>query len=73
MYATYPTQLIFLNFIKLTVSCNQYLLWSSWLCYFLQSPLASSVLGPNILLSTPFSNTLCQFLPIIWEITFIFM
>jgi hypothetical protein len=33
-------------------------LWSSSLCNFLQPHLSSSFLDPNILLSTPFSNTL---------------
>ena len=31
--------------------------FSSSLCNFLHSPVTSSLLGPNILLSTPFSNT----------------
>jgi hypothetical protein len=33
-------------------------IWSSSLCSFLQSPVISSLFGPNILLSTLFSNTL---------------
>jgi hypothetical protein len=35
-----------------------YRLWSSSLCSLLQSPVTSSLSGPNILLSTLFSNTL---------------
>jgi hypothetical protein len=37
---------------------EEYMLWSSSLCSFLQSAGLSSLLGPNILLSTQFSNTL---------------
>jgi hypothetical protein len=33
-------------------------LWSSSLCSFLQPPVTSSLLGPNILVSTLFLNTL---------------
>jgi hypothetical protein len=36
----------------------EYNLWSSSLCCFLQSSVTSSLFGPNILLSTLFSNTL---------------
>jgi hypothetical protein len=37
---------------------DEYKLWSSSLCNFLHSPVTSSLFGPNILLSTLFSNTL---------------
>jgi hypothetical protein len=37
--------------------CN-YTWWNFWLCSFPQSPIISSHFGPNILLSTLFSNTL---------------
>jgi hypothetical protein len=37
---------------------GDYKLWSSWLRSFLQSPVTSSLIGPNILFSTLFSNTL---------------
>jgi hypothetical protein len=37
---------------------EEYKLWSFSLCSFLYSPVASSLVGPNILLSTLFSNTL---------------
>jgi hypothetical protein len=37
---------------------QQYRSLSSSLCNFLHSPVTSSLLGPNILLNTPFSNTL---------------
>jgi hypothetical protein len=37
---------------------EEYKLWSSSLCSFLQCPVTSSLYGRNILLSTLFSNTL---------------
>ena len=37
---------------------EQYRSLSSSLCSFLHSPVTSSILGPNIPLNTPFSNTL---------------
>jgi len=38
--------------------CQQYKSFSSSLCNLLHSPVTSSILGPNILLNTMFSNTL---------------
>jgi hypothetical protein len=37
---------------------EDYKVWSSSLCSFLQSPITSSLFGPNIILGTLFSNTL---------------
>jgi hypothetical protein len=48
----------------------EYKLWSSLLCNFLHSPVTSSLLGPNILLSTLFSNVLSLYLPLMWDTTF---
>ena len=56
--ATCPTHLIRLDFITQTIFGEQYRSLSSSLCTFLHSPVTSSLLGPNILLNTLFSNTL---------------
>jgi len=58
MHATCPVHLILLNFITWTVFCEVYRSLSSSLCSFLHSLFTSSLLGPNILLSTLFSNIL---------------
>ena len=41
-----------------TIFGKEYRSLSSALCNFLNSPVTSSLLGPNTLLNTPFSNTL---------------
>src|SRR5215471_7200925 len=56
--ATCPTHLIRLDLTTCTILGEEYRSFSSSLCNFLHSPVTSSLLGPNILLNTLFSNTL---------------
>ena len=56
--ATYPAHLNLLDFITRTLLGEQYRSLSSSLCSFLHSPVTPSLVGPNILLNTLFSNTL---------------
>ena len=56
--ATCPAHLILLDFITRTILDEQYKSFSSSLCNLLYSPVTSSLLGPNILLKTMFSDTL---------------
>ena len=58
IHATCPAYLILLDFIIQTILNEHYRSLSSSLCSFLHSPVTSSLLGPNILLNTLFSNTL---------------
>ena len=56
--ATCPAHLILLHFITRTILGEEYRSLRSSLCNFLHSPVTPSLLGPNILLNTLFSNTL---------------
>ena len=56
--ATCPTHFILLDFIPCTILGEECKSFSSSLCNLLHSPVTSSLLGPNILLNTMFSNTL---------------
>ena len=56
--ATCPAHLILLDFITRTILGEAYRSFSSSLCSFLHSPVTPSLLDPNTLLNTLFSNTL---------------
>ena len=67
---TCPDHLILLDLITWTILGEEYRSLSSSLCSFLCSPVTSSLLGTNILLSTLFSNTLslCSSLNVINQV-----
>jgi hypothetical protein len=58
IHVTRPTHFILLDLIILIILGEEYKSRSSLLCTFLHPPGTLSVFGPNILLSTLFTNTL---------------
>ena len=56
--ATWPDHLILLDFFTWTILGEENRFFSFSLCCFLHSPVTSSLLCPNIQLSTLFANTL---------------
>jgi hypothetical protein len=68
--ATCPYQLILLELTCVMIFGGESKLWSSPVCNFLRTPFTSSHLGPNILLSTLFSDTLSLLSSLMWETKF---
>jgi hypothetical protein len=60
--ATYPLHFIVFHLIILIILCEEYKLWNSSLCIFLQHRVISLILGPNIPLYSLFwnANSLCS-------------
>ena len=68
--ATCPAHLILLNLITRTKLGEEYRLLNSSLCSFLHSLVTSSLLDPNVFLSTQFSNALAYIPPSLWATKF---
>ena len=58
LFSPIPVTCVIIDFITRTILGEEYRSLSSSLCSFLHLPLTASLLGPNILLNTLFSNTL---------------
>jgi hypothetical protein len=58
IHTTFPTHLILRDTVVLIVLAEEFKLWNSSLCSFLQPPITSFRFGPNVFPSAPFTNTL---------------
>jgi hypothetical protein len=65
--ATYPAHLILINLITRIILGDEYRSLSSSLCSLLHSPVASSVLGPNILVGNEWKYNLDQFESLVYK------
>ena len=70
IFATCPAHLFRLDLITRILFGYEYRSLNSSLCSLLHSPNTSSLLGPNIFLSTLFSNTLSYVSPSMWAMKF---
>jgi len=70
LYATCYTPVVILDLNTLMIFGEEYKLWSFSLRNFLQSPVTSSLLGPNILFSALFSGTLNYVFPLMPQTKF---
>jgi len=68
--ATCPTHLIILDLITRTILADKYRTSVTILCSIFHSPATTFLLGPNILISTIFSNTSAYVSPSIWVTMF---
>ena len=70
VHAICPAYLVFLNLISHIICGQQYKSWSPSLCSFFQSPVTSSLLGPNISPAACFLTPSAHVFFLIWGTKF---